>query len=53
MCSPASYRARAVIRRMIAEQDRVLGDTLAYHQNTIEAHRLEGKADEKGMEAKP
>jgi hypothetical protein len=50
MMNPASLRARAEIRRIIAEQDRVLGDTWAYNTNTAEAQRLEGKANEKDLE---
>lgn len=50
MMSPASLRARAAVRRMIAEQDRVWGDTWAFHTNSNEAQRLEGKAREKDME---
>ncbi len=44
LTSPATLRARAEIRRQIAQQDRALGDTLAEHRNRDVAHRMEARA---------
>jgi hypothetical protein len=46
MSRPGVLRARAAVRRSIAEQDRAWGDTLAEHRNLAEAQRLEGAAYE-------
>jgi len=46
MTIPGVLRARAAVRRAIAEQDRSWGDTLAEHRNLAEAQRLEGAAYE-------
>jgi hypothetical protein len=44
MMSPGAYRARALVRRNIAAQDLVEGDTWAAHNNLREAERLEREA---------
>lgn len=44
MSQPGVLRARAAIRRAIADQDRAWGDTLAEHRNRAEAQRLEEAA---------
>lgn len=46
MSLPGVLRARAAIRRVIAEQDRTWGDTWAEHRNLAEAQRLEEAAHE-------
>lgn len=43
---PNVLRARAAVRREIADQDFMCGDTWAYHRNLEEARRLEGEAYE-------
>lgn len=44
MSKPGVLRARATVRRSIAEQDRAWGDTWAEHRNLSEAQRLEEAA---------
>jgi len=43
---PNVLRARAAVRKEIADQDFMCGDTWAYHRNLEEARRLEGEAYE-------
>jgi hypothetical protein len=44
MNRPSVLRARAAVRREIATQDALVGDTWALHRNVAEAVRLEGEA---------
>lgn len=46
--SPGALRARAEVRRTIAEQDRAWGDTLAEHRNRAAAQEYERRAAEGG-----
>ena len=46
LTSPAALRARAIIRRAIAQQDLAHGDTWAYHRNTDMAQQYERRASE-------
>ena len=48
LSSPASLRARAEVRRAIAEQDRAQGDTLAEHRNRQAAQEYERRAAQGG-----